>query len=70
MLRRPCGKCDLAAGFENAQHFLHSDSRPRREHMAEHNVELSVRIGQCLDVAFDEIDVDPCNAGVLACALD
>ena len=59
--------------FSTPEHFLHHNSRPRRENMpelAEHDIKRTIRIRQRLGVALDEIDFDAGNAGVFTRAFD
>jgi len=61
VLWRPSGEGDGAARLKHAEHLRDSHLGARREHvaeLAEYHVEGAVLVGQGLDIAFREFDLD------------
>ena len=69
----PRGKGDGPTGLEHAQHLAQGHLRPGREHvseLADDRIEAGVRVGQGLDVALAEIDLDAGQRRMLPSVLD
>ena len=69
MLGRPGREGDASAFFEDPEHLLKDDRRPRREDVAvltEHDIERGIGVGQGLGISFGEVDVEGADGGIVA----